>query len=171
MLDRKTFDGPGSDRPIAPNRYLRRGWTGWRACPRTAARRSGKGTTAGRLAPQAQTARPPIRFWVGGRDHVARWPAVRLRIRIEVDLAVAQFDGIGVHGHHRRQGQRLAAAYVEAGAVARALDLGAIELALIERPLVVRADVVDRIDSAVHVAQRDRQAVDLDDTHFASRHL
>src|SRR3954453_17240534 len=65
---------------------------------------------------------------------------------VEGDENVIPFDLYGVYGHGARRGQagRLAGAQVEAGAVQPALDLAVLHLALGERDVRVRADVVDR---------------------------
>src|ERR1044072_1791244 len=62
------------------------------------------------------------------------------------DEHVVPFDLYGVYGDGARRGKagRLAGAQVEGGAVEPALDLAVLHLALGERDVRVRADVVDR---------------------------
>ncbi len=52
--------------------------------------------------------------------------------------------------------------HVELRAVAGTLDEVAFQLALVERAAIVRADVIDGVEAAVDVAERDALAVDLD---------
>ena len=80
------------------------------------------------------------------------------------DEHVVPFDLDGVYGDGARGGKagRLAGAQVEAGAVQPALDLAVLDLALGERDVRVRADVVDREHLALGADDRDRRAVELD---------
>src|SRR5207248_10337298 len=73
----------------------------------------------------------------------------------------------------RRKRERLAGAEIEARPVARALH-GArllVELALHQRPVVVRAAVLDRVDLAVAVEDADLEVLPLDHAHAAGRQL
>src|ERR1043165_9667470 len=67
--------------------------------------------------------------------------------RVTIHADVVRFD--------RFEGGQLdgcSASDIEAGAVARALDLVTLELALIERAAIMRAKVIDRVELPVHVA-------------------
>src|SRR5579872_27232 len=75
--------------------------------------------------------------------------------------AVGDVHRVGAHRSDRGQTDDATRRHVEAGAVARALDLVADELALPQRAAVVRADVVDGIDVAAVVAKRDAAALNL----------
>ena len=56
--------------------------------------------------------------------------------------------------HHGRKRERVASTYVERRAVPRADHVFALQLALVERSTVVRADVFDRIDLAADVTKQ-----------------
>jgi hypothetical protein len=75
---------------------------------------------------------------------------------VALDPNVVRFDGL-----ERRQLHRGASANVEAGSVARTLDLRIIELALIERAAIVRAEIVNGVKLAAQVADR----------HFVIAHM
>src|SRR3954469_20365875 len=81
---------------------------------------------------------------------------------VEGDENVIPFDLYGAYGHGARRGQagRLAGAQVEAGAVQPALDLAVLHLALGERDVRVRADVVDGEHLPLGLHDRDRRAVE-----------
>ena len=67
------------------------------------------------------------------------------------------------HGRLRgRHGQRPAVADVELRAVPRASDRETIQLPFGQRAAVVRANVVDRVELAVDMKQRDQPLFDLD---------
>src|SRR3954453_283262 len=87
---------------------------------------------------------------------------------VEGDEHVVPFDLYGVYGDGARRGKagRLAGAQVEAGAVQPALDLAVLHLALGQRDVRVRADVVHREHLALGAHQRDRYAVELDALGF-----
>src|SRR5829696_693579 len=78
------------------------------------------------------------------------------------DENVVPFDLYGVYGDGARRGEagRLAGAEVEAGTVQPALDLAVLHLALGERDVRVRADVVDREHLPLGTDDRDRRAVE-----------
>src|SRR5882724_8603534 len=80
----------------------------------------------------------------------------------EGDEHVVPFDLYGVNGYGARGGKagRLAGAQVERGAVQPALDLAVLHLALGERDVRVRADVVDREHLPLGLHDRDRRAVE-----------
>ena len=69
-------------------------------------------------------------------------------VNLQLDRVVLDDDGERVDGDVGGQGHRLAGAQVEQRAVARALDgaLVLVELALGERPVVVRAAVLDGVE-------------------------
>src|SRR5690242_19319533 len=79
------------------------------------------------------------------------------------DEHVVPFDLYGVYGDGARRGEagRLAGAQVEAGAVQPALDLAVLHLALGQRDVRMRTDVVDREDLALGAHERDGHAVEL----------
>src|SRR3954471_14699600 len=78
------------------------------------------------------------------------------------DENVVPFDLYGVYGHGARRGEagRLAGAEVERGAVQPALDLAVLHLALGERDVRVRADIVDREHLATGSHEGHRRAVE-----------
>src|SRR5436189_3566325 len=82
----------------------------------------------------------------------------------EGDEHVVPFDLYGVNGYGARGGKagRLAGTQVERGAVQPALDLAVLHLALGERDVRVRADVVDRVHLALGADDRDGRLTDLD---------
>ena len=89
-----------------------------------------------------------------------RHPSVPPRIRcshqstLNLYLAVVDPDRVASStGTIAGQAGRAPGRDVEAGAVTRALDLAAVKLALVERPAVVGADVVDAVQTAVDVAE------------------
>src|SRR6478609_6536210 len=65
---------------------------------------------------------------------------------IHIDVVIHDGDGKDGHGVVGGQLERLAAAQVELGAVAPALDLAAFNLTFGERDVCVRAGVADRMD-------------------------
>src|SRR5690242_2470984 len=81
---------------------------------------------------------------------------------VEGDEHVVPFDLYGVYGDGARRGKagRLAGAEVERGAVQPAFDLTVLHLALGERDVRVRADVVDREHLPLGLHDRDRRAVE-----------
>src|SRR6185295_19178869 len=107
----------------------------------------------------------------------SRFSARTSGVAMSVDL---QSDGVVLDRYRERldgleSGERLrpAGGEVEEGAVAGALDraAGGVELALGERPVVVRAAVLDRVQGAVAVEDADLGAVLLDQAHLAGREL
>src|SRR5215470_3517445 len=76
-------------------------------------------------------------------------------VHLDRDRIALHDDRIRLHGANRRQPRGAARGDVEARAVARALDLFADELTLVERPAIVRVLVLDRENRTVVVAQRD----------------
>src|SRR5436305_13828174 len=107
----------------------------------------------------------------------SRFSASTSGVAMSVDL---QSDGVVLDRNRERldgleSGERLrpAAGEVEEGAVPRALDRagGGVELALGERPVVVRAAVLDRVIGAVAVEDADLDPVVLDQAHPARRQL
>jgi hypothetical protein len=68
---------------------------------------------------------------------------------VALDANIVRFNGL-----ERRQLHRGASANVEAGSVARALDLRIVELALIQRAAVMGAQIVDGVVLATQVAHR-----------------
>src|SRR6476619_4311987 len=107
----------------------------------------------------------------------SRFSASTSGVAMSVDL---QSDGVVLDRYRERLdrlkgGERLrpAGAEVEEGAVARALDRagGGVELALGERPVVVGAAVLDRIQRSIAVEDADLRLAVLDQTHRAGRQL
>src|SRR6476620_7471068 len=80
---------------------------------------------------------------------------------IHIDVVIHDGDGKDGHGIVGRQLERLAAAQVELGAVAPALDLAAFNLTFGERDVRVRAGVADRMDLP-HRVLHDRYRVVID---------
>src|SRR6476620_6888537 len=80
----------------------------------------------------------------------------------EGDEHVVPFDLYGVYGDGARRGKgvRLAGAEVEARAVQPALDVAVVHLALRQRDVRVRADVVDREHLALGPHEGDGRAVE-----------
>src|SRR5439155_15444554 len=90
------------------------------------------------------------------------------------DGAVAHRDLVGLDGEVRRQRQRTAGRDVETRSVAwaRCDPVLAVEVALAQRPVVVRAAVLERVQLAVAVIDADGQeALDVDDPHRPRRQL
>src|SRR5882757_11375728 len=89
------------------------------------------------------------------------------------DEHVVPNDLDGVYGHGPGGGQpgRLSGAQVEGGAVQPAFDRAALHLALGQRDVRVRADVVDREHLALGADHRDRDAVDLHPVRGVVRQL
>src|SRR3954468_1691517 len=107
----------------------------------------------------------------------SRFSASTSGVAMSVDL---QSDGVVLDRNRERldrleSGERLrpAGGEVEEGAVARALDGagGGVELALGQRPVVVGAAVLDRIEAAVAVEDADLRPLVLDEAHAARRQL
>src|SRR6478672_4306269 len=107
----------------------------------------------------------------------SRFSATTSGVAMSGDL---QADGVVLDGYRERlhrleSGERLrpAGAEVEEGAVAGALD-GAgrrVEIALGERPVVVGAAVLDRVELPLAVEDADLDPVVLDQAHLAGRQL
>jgi len=74
---------------------------------------------------------------------------------INVDRIAVDADRERWHRRHGRQPDNRTGCDVKARAVARALDLSSAQIALIERPPVVRTDIRDRVERAVDVADQD----------------
>src|SRR4029079_5617236 len=107
----------------------------------------------------------------------SRFSASTSGVAISVDL---HGDGVVLDLYRERlhrleswERLRPTGAEVEEGAVARALDRAGVlvELALGERPVVVRAAVLDRVQRSVAVEDPDLAAVVLDQAHRAGRQL
>src|SRR4051794_21060124 len=107
----------------------------------------------------------------------SRFSASTSGVAISVDL---QGDGVVLDRYRERlhrlkswERLRPAGAEVEEGTVSGALDRagGLVELALGERPVVVRAAVLDRVERAVAVEDPDLRALVLDQAHSARRQL
>src|SRR6478752_3503864 len=83
---------------------------------------------------------------------------------VDVDVDGVAVDLHGVHGDRlgRGEGQRLAGAELELAAVQPAVDDAAVDVALGESDLGVRARVVDREDLVVAPDDRDRDVADAD---------
>src|SRR5213080_2143340 len=88
-------------------------------------------------------------------------------LKLHEHLAVANDDREGVHVLGRRQGQHLAGADVEAGAVARADHLEPLPVALAQRAVVVAAAVLERVELAVDAVDAEEEGAGLDDLHPA----
>src|SRR5215203_4652353 len=107
----------------------------------------------------------------------SRFSASTSGVAMSVDL---QGEGVvldryreRLHRLKSRKRLRPAGAEVEEGAVARALDGagGRVELALGQRPVVMRAAVLDRVQPAVAVEDADLLAAVLDQAHLAWQQL
>src|SRR6187551_3159467 len=107
----------------------------------------------------------------------SRFSARTSGVAMSVDL---QSDGVVLDRYRERldrleSGERLrpAGGEVEEGTVAGALDraAGGVELALRERPVVVRAAILDRVQRSLAVEDTDLLAVVLDQAHLARRQL
>src|SRR5439155_5263100 len=89
-----------------------------------------------------------------------------MRSELNVDIFALQAHRVGPGRDHRRQAGHGASQQVEAGAVGRALDLEAPELAVAQRVLLVRADVAEGVEGAVlRVRETDLLAVHHDLAH------
>src|SRR5690349_13821413 len=107
----------------------------------------------------------------------SRFSARTSGVAMSVDL---QSDGVVLDRNRERldgleSGERLrpAGGEVEEGAVARALDGagGGVELALGQRPVVMGAAILDRVEGAVAVEDADLRSLMLDQAHAARRQL
>src|ERR1051326_4601331 len=78
---------------------------------------------------------------------------------VTVDIAPLHGYRKGPRRNHGRQSRDLAGLHVELGAVLRALDLAVEQLALAQQKVLVRADVVDRIEAVLAVGEADLLAV------------
>src|ERR1700750_1535157 len=98
---------------------------------------------------------------------------VAMSVDLQSDVVVLDPDGEGLDRLEGGERLRAAAGEVEEGTVARALDRagGRVELALGERPVVVRAAVLDRVEGAVAIEDADLHPVVLDQAHAARRLL
>src|SRR5919204_3040310 len=84
-------------------------------------------------------------------------------LEIDVDIVPFDRDRVGRNRGHRRQRVRPAGLKVEPGTVLRTLDLEAPQLALAERVVLVRADVVEGVEVPIFgVGEADHRAVDFD---------
>src|SRR5579883_1537972 len=110
---------------------------------------------------------------IASRAPSTRATVPRPRLRSDVDIDVVAFDANRKrrHADDRRQRQRVAGAHVEVCAVARASHGVAFQPALIQRAAVVRADVFDRIDRSIGIAEQDFNAVDDGAQRSALRYL
>src|SRR6478752_4602606 len=107
----------------------------------------------------------------------SRFSASTSGVAISVDL---QGDGVVLDRYRERlnrleswESLRPTGTEVEEGAVARALDGagGSVELALGERPVVVGAAILDRVERPVAVEDTDLLALVLDQPHLPGRKL
>src|SRR3954447_3564156 len=107
----------------------------------------------------------------------SRFSASTSGVAISVDL---QGDGVVLDRYRERlhrleswERLRPAGAEVEEGAVAGTLDGagGSVELALGERPVVMRAAILDRVQRPVAVEDPDLHALVLDQPHLARGQL
>lgn len=73
--------------------------------------------------------------------------------------------------HRRRPLQHLAVTHVEHGAMQRADELVASQPALVESRVGVRADVVDRVQAVLRVAEEHAAAIDRAGAHLAPRQV
>src|SRR3954452_24710983 len=94
-------------------------------------------------------------------------------LRLDLDDPVLDPDRERADWHDGGQRERPAGADVEARAVARADDdaLVGVEVALAERPLVVRAAILDRAELAAEVVDADLELPLRDDLRGAGRQL
>src|SRR3954447_14103499 len=110
----------------------------------------------------------------GGRRQV-RQAVLDAWLRVHDDHAVVpDAHRIGVDRDVRRQSQRAARLDIEPRAVARTDDdsLTAIEVALAERPVVVRAPILEREELTVAIVDPDgEERAHLDDPHGSRRKL
>src|SRR5438477_3129324 len=92
---------------------------------------------------------------------------------VNAHLHFVAFDGdrICLHGADGGEDDGAAGLDIELRAVARAFDAVTLEHALVERSAVVRADVVDRVELAVYVAEGDALAIDVVNADVSGRRL
>jgi hypothetical protein len=88
-------------------------------------------------------------------------------LSFDENTGALHFDRIDFDGKDGGEAQGFAGADVESRAVAGTFDLRPLQLALIQRPAVVRADVGDRMIFAVHVTESDALSVQRHDFDFA----
>ena len=82
-----------------------------------------------------------------------------------------QLDGVDRHGLDRRHAKWSASSNIEAGTMARALDLAADQFPFGKRATVVGAHIIDRVEFAVDIEHGNRPAVDLDELFAPWRKL
>jgi hypothetical protein len=80
----------------------------------------------------------------------------------DVDIVAAQLGNVHGDRLNRRHAKWAARANIEAGPVARALDLAADQITLRKRTTVMSADIVDGVKTTVNVEHGNRSAVNLD---------
>ena len=118
-----------------------------------------------RSNPGRQTARADA---PAGPARETGYPRTSL-LESKVNAVVAHVDRVHRDRLDGRHAEWPAGPDVEPGAMTRTLDLAADQFALGERAPVVGAHVVDGVDGAVDVEDRDRPAVELDQFFRARR--
>jgi hypothetical protein len=91
----------------------------------------------------------------GGESVIDRSVKKIRRMVIDVDRIVLHANRVRRHRRHGRQPNDRTGSDIEPCAVAWTLDLSPTEIALVERPPIVRTDVGDRVERAVDVADQD----------------
>src|SRR6185369_8446006 len=96
------------------------------------------------------------------RSRISRVDTVFSALQSDEDVVALDLGLVDGYGNGRGQAGRLAGAQVEAGAVQPALHGGALDVALGQRHVLVRADVADREHLALGVHQAHRLVTELD---------
>jgi hypothetical protein len=85
------------------------------------------------------------------------------------NILTANLDGIRRDRNDGRQAQHLACLHVKASTVSRTFNLIAEQLAFAERPVIVRAQVGDRVKLSVDIAEANSPAARLEHLHLSCR--
>jgi len=88
-------------------------------------------------------------------------PCFWLAINFYLNLAVDHAHRVGLDRRDGRHARRTPRRYVKSGAVTGALDLLAVKLTLVERPTIMSADVIDAVERALDIAEREASPASL----------
>src|ERR671937_635464 len=164
--------------PPAPGRSRRKPRERPRACAGSSATRAPTGIPRGRGARRSLARRAPaapIPRRGSPRTPGPSCPSSARPRRSHVDLYPAGLDPHRkrLHRQHGRERQRAPGADLDVRAVARAdrIALLGIEVPLAERPVVVRAPVLERAVPAAEVVDADRDLTRVDDLHRPRRQV
>jgi hypothetical protein len=92
-------------------------------------------------------------------------------LQSDLDGLARQSYVVGLNRLVRRQLPDRARAHVEACPMSRALDFGALELALVQRATIMCAKIIDRVELAIDVAYGYFMIADLKDSNPLRRNI